>query len=189
VSRGVALLICVALLALPALAEPPGTVDGGASLYQLHEKLTDQDGKSIDLDVYRGSPVLVTMFYSSCQATCPLTIDTVRAVERALDPTHRQRLRVLLISFDPERDTPAALRKVAAERRVDPSRWTLAHGDAAAVRRIAAALGIQYRQLPSGEFSHASVITALDDTGAILARSSRLGAADPQIVTALRDRP
>ena len=42
--------------------------------------------------------------------------------------------------IDPERDTPAALRKLADERRIDTSRWTLAHADAAAVRRIAAAL-------------------------------------------------
>ena len=42
-----------------------------------------------------------------------------------------------------------------------PSRWTLAHADAAAVRRIAAALSIQYRQLPDGQFSHSTIISAL----------------------------
>ena len=68
---------------------------------------------------------------------------------------------MLLVSIDPERDTPAALRKLADERRIDTSRWTLAHADAAAVRRIAAALSIQYRKLPNGEFSHSTIISAL----------------------------
>ena len=114
--------------------------DRTASLYQMHEKLLSQDGKAIDLDVYRGQPVLVTMFYGSCPATCPLIIDTLRAVERKVDEPRRQQLRVLLVSLDAGRDTPVALRKVADERRIDTTRWTLAHADAAAVRRIAAAL-------------------------------------------------
>jgi len=178
--------ICAALFALPMFAAQPATPDRSASFYQLLERLTDQDGKAIDIDVHRGSPVLVAMFYSSCPATCPLTIDTLRAIERELDTTQRQRLRVLMISFDAERDTPAALQQLATQRHIDTARWTLARGDEAAVRRVAAALGIQYRRLPSGEFSHANVITALDRSGVILARSSELGSADPQVVTALR---
>ena len=156
--------------------------DRSASLYQMHEKLLNQDGKAIDLDVYRGQPVLVTMFYGSCPATCPLIIDTLRAVERKLDEPRRQQLRVLLISLDAGRDTPEALRKVADERRVDTTRWTLAHADAAAVRRIAAALNIQYRQLPNGEFSHSTIISALDADGKILAQSAELGRADPGLL-------
>ena len=72
------------LLALRALAGPPA-VDPSDSVYQLKASLTAQDGREIGLDVYRGQPVLVTMFYASCQATCPLIIDTLRSVERKLD--------------------------------------------------------------------------------------------------------
>lgn len=159
--------------------------DRTASLYQMHEKLLSQDGKALDLDVYRGQPVLVTMFYGSCPATCPLIIDTLRAVERKVDEPRRQQLRVLLVSLDAGRDTPVALRKVADERRIDTTRWTLAHADAAAVRRIAAALNIQYRQLPNGEFSHSTIISVLAPDGRILAQSAELGSADPEVLRAL----
>jgi len=185
--RDTVLRICVATCALTMSTAPPLAADRNASFYQLHERLADQDGKPINLDIHRGSPVLVAMFYSSCPATCPLTIDTLRAVERKLGPARRSQVRVLLVSFDPERDTPTALRQLATERRIDTARWTLARGDAAAVRRVAAALGIQYRKLPSGEFSHANVITALDRRGNILAHSSELGSADPRLVEALRE--
>jgi len=170
------------------LAPVSHAADRSASLYQMHEKLLSQDGKAIDLDVYRGQPVLVTMFYGSCPATCPLIIDTLRAVERKLDEPQRKALRVLLVSLDAEHDTPKALRQVADTRRVDTSRWTLAHADAAAVRRIAAALSIQYRQLPDGQFSHATLITALDAEGKILAQSEELGQADPDLVRAVSAR-
>src|SRR6187455_1528741 len=73
------------------------------SLYDLHEKLVNQDNVPVGLDVHRGNMVLVTMFYGSCKATCPLIIDTLRAVERKLDASQRTDLRVLMISFDPDR--------------------------------------------------------------------------------------
>ena len=179
----------LALLATAVLLAPAARpADRSASLYQMQETMQSQDGKPIGLDVYRGQPVLVTMFYGSCPATCPLIIDTLRAVERKLDDAQRQDLRVLLVSLDAEHDTPMALRKVADTRRVDTSRWTLAHADAAAVRRIAAALNIQYRQLPDGQFSHATIISALDAEGKILVQSEELGQADPALLRAVSAR-
>ena len=174
------LSVLVALLSLPVAA-----ADRSASLYQMHEKLLSQDGKAIDLDVYRGKKVLVTMFYGSCPATCPLIIDTLRAIEKKVDDADRAHLRVLLVSIDPEHDTPASLRQLADTRRIDTARWTLAHADAAAVRRIAAALNVQYKKLPDGQFSHSTVISALDADGKIAAQSAELGHADPALLQAI----
>jgi len=175
------LLLAVLTLLAPRVHAEERT----ASLYQLHEKLLDQDGRAIDLDVHRGHKVLVTMFYGSCPATCPMIIDTLRAIERGVDPGPRANLRVLLVSLDSERDTPEALLEVAKLRRIDTARWTLAHADTAAVRRIAAALNVQYKKLPGGEFSHATVISALDANGKILEQSADLGHADPKLLGAL----
>jgi protein SCO1/2 len=177
----VALLGCAAAAPLAARdSDPP------ASLYHLQASLTDQDGRAHGIDVHRGHPVLVTMFYSSCPATCPLIVDTLRATERELDAAQRARLRVLMISIDPERDTPAALRELAESRHIDTNRWTLARADAATVRKIAALLNIQYRQLPDGEFNHSTVIALLTPAGEIDASSSTLGQADAALLARLR---
>lgn len=170
------------------LSQQVSAGERSASLYQMHEKLVNQDGKAIDLDVYRGKKVLVTMFYGSCPATCPLIIDTLRAIEKKVDGAQREDLRVLLVSIDPERDTPASLRQLADSRRIDTMRWTLAHGDANAVRRIAAALNVQYKKLPDGQFSHSTVISTLDANGKIVVQSAELGHADPQILLAINAR-
>jgi protein SCO1/2 len=174
------LMICGALAARAADGDPP------QSLYHLDATLIDQSGQRQGLDVWRGHPVLVTMFYGSCQATCPMIIDTLRATERAVPAGQRAGLRVLMISFDPQRDTPAALRAIAEERRIDGTRWTLAHADASTVRTIAALLNIQYRQLPSGEFNHSTVISLLSPVGEIEATTSALGHADSGLIAQLR---
>lgn len=180
-----ALLTCALVLAANLVCAGTPAVPPRASLYDLHEQLANQDGLAVGLDVHRDHKVLVTMFYGSCPATCPLIIDTLRAVEKKLDASQRSDLRVLLVSFDPEQDTAEALRELATSRRIDTSRWTLARADAAAVRRIAAALEIQYRHLPGGQISHANVITVLGHDGEILARSTGLGSADVNLVRAL----
>lgn len=178
------LVTAIAMFAVSAIHAEERT----ASLYQMHEKLLNQDGRPIDLDVHRGHKVLVTMFYASCPATCPLIIDTLRAIEREVDAGQRAQVRVLLVSFDAENDTPAALKQLAESRRIDTARWTLARADVAAVRRIAAALNIQYRKLPDGQFSHATIISALDADGKVVTQSAELGHADPEILKALNAR-
>ena len=173
-------LLAVRLLSAASAAEPSD------SLYQLKAPLVAQDGREIGLDVYRGMPVLVTMFYASCQATCPLIIDTLRSVEKKLPPEKVKNLRVLLVSIDPEHDMPAFLAATARERRIDLSRWTLARADERTVRQIAAALSVQYRQLPDGQYSHATQISVLDSQGKVLVQSDRLGGADERLVEALK---
>ena len=165
-----ALVLAGIVGAAPALASPVP----GDSLYQLQVPLTDQAGKPAQLDRYAGQPVLVTMFYGSCPHVCPMLVSTIQRYERELPAASRGRLRVLMVSLDPERDTPAKLSEVAQRHRVDLARWSLGRAGEADVRRLAAALGIQYRQLPDGEFSHATVITLLDRQGRIVKQTSSL---------------
>src|ERR1043165_887451 len=97
-------LLCLLLLACCVQAD---TVYPPASIYNLSAKLTNQAGVQHGLDVYHGHPVLISLFYGSCSVTCPLLLDTIRSVERKAAAERRQQLRVLLISIDPEHDTPA----------------------------------------------------------------------------------
>ena len=158
----------------------------GDSLYQLRLTLTDQAGAATTLDRYRGQPVLISMFYGSCPHVCPMLIATMQRYERELPEAQRGRLRVLMVSLDPARDTPAKLTEVAERHRVDLGRWSLARTDAVSVRKLAAALNIQYRQLPDGEFSHATVITLLDGDGRPLRATASMLRPDADFSAALK---
>jgi protein SCO1/2 len=169
----------------PATAGPsPATVAAlpGDSIYQLPVVLTGQDGLSARLDARRGSPVLLSMFYTSCKFVCPMLIETVRDVETKLSADERAHLTVLLVSIDPGHDSVEVLKRTADERRVDGTRWKLARTDEASVRKLAAVLGIQYRALPDGEFNHTTAVVLVDAEGRIAARTTRLGGADPAFV-------
>ena len=157
------------------------------SLYQLTLPLTNQDGTTADWGTRRGKPQLVAMFYTSCKFICPLIVDSGKAIERQLDATQQKKLGILLISMDPKRDNPKALKTIVDKRKLDTTRWTLASPRQDDVRTVAGLLGIRYRLLADGEFNHSSALILLDANGRIIARTEKMGSdPDPEFVAAVR---
>lgn len=181
VVRGVVLMLsCLAFATQAGDPLPP------QSLYRLTIPLVRQDGTPATLELHRGSPVLISMFYASCPHACPLLINGMRRMEQQLPAASRDRLKVLLVSIDPDKDTPEKLAELAARHRVDAARWTFARVSSDDVRKLAAALGIRYRKLPDGEFNHSTVVSLLDENGQIVQRTSEITVLDAAFVEELR---
>jgi len=166
-------------------AEPAAS---GAPLYDLRLTLTTQEGRRVGLDVFRGQPLLISMFYGSCGHACPVLISDIKRLEKQLPEAAQASLRVLLVSFDPDRDTPERLKALAALHNVDPKRWIFASAADPDALSLAAALGIRYAKLPSGAFHHTSLITLLDASGKIVAQSEGLGRDNAALVRWLVQR-
>jgi protein SCO1/2 len=75
----------------------------------------------------------------------------------------------------------------------DPNGLVGARTEAAGVRKFAAILGVQYRAMLNGDFSHSSIVTLVDRDGRIAARSDRIDKPDAELVAAaarvLHDMP
>ncbi len=155
----------------------------GDSIYNLEAKLETHSGEKVDLDLYEGHPTLVSMFYANCPMACPTLIRDVKSMEAKLPRERRQDLRVLLVSLDPERDTPELMTTVTQKHGIDTSRWTLSRTDEAKVREISGVLGISYRMLNDGEMNHSSIVTLVDRRGRIVAQVEGLGQ-DPEPILA-----
>jgi protein SCO1/2 len=153
---------------------PASAAMAEAPVYDLSMKLVDQNGKNSGLDVYRGHPVIISMFYASCPYACPTLISDIKRLEASLDAKARDQVRILLVTFDPERDTSDALNALAKEHKLDTARYKLARAPESQVRELAAVLGIRYRKLDSGAFNHSSVITVLDAKGQVRAHADGL---------------
>ena len=184
--RGIAAVALLGFATVAGAAKPAPALPGD-SIYQLPLPLTDSNGQTRDWRTLRGKPHLVSMFYTSCQYICPLIVESGKAVERQLTPAQQKKLGVVLISMDPARDDPAALKKVAEQRKLDTTRWTLASPPAGEARAVAGALGIRYRLLADGEVNHSSALILVDANGRILARTEKIGSKpDPEFVAAVR---
>lgn len=139
----------------------------GDSIYQLNSRWTDQDGKSTSLARFQGKPLILAMIYTSCKDACPMIVLDMQAIEKTLPEQVREQARFVLISFDPERDSPAQLKRFETAHGLDAKYWKLLTGSGDSVRMLAAVLGLRYTRVPNGEFAHSSVITVLDREGNI----------------------
>lgn len=137
------------------------------SLYQAEVSFTDDTGKIFDAGQLRGRPVVLAMFFASCGYACPLIVSDMQAIQAKLPEQIRQRTAFVLVSFDSQRDTPAALAKYRQQRGLGES-WVLLHGSADSVRELAALLGVKYKQESDGAFSHSNLITLLNSEGEII---------------------
>ncbi len=146
---------------------PPDEAVKGESIYQLKVNGKDSETKVTPLSIYEGHPVVVSMFYATCPYSCPVLIDRLKLFEKNLDENTKKDVRFLLISFDPENDTPQELQKLMQKYHLDASRWKLLQTEENQVREIAAVLGIKYRKTQDGGFNHSSLITILDKEGKI----------------------
>jgi protein SCO1 len=107
--------VVVAAAVLTARSGPPrfhGTVYTEVAPAAAFE-LVDHDGTAVTLESYRGAPVLLFFGFTHCPDVCPLTLARLAT---ALDRAGRSArdARILLVTVDPERDTPAVLREYAA---------------------------------------------------------------------------
>ena len=149
--------------------------------------LTDEQGKwLLDTDL-RGQIVLYNFTYAGCAGACPQTSQAMRAVQDRLGDLTAQGTRVALvtISFDPARDTPAALRAYAARLGADSSRWHFATGKPAEVKEvIGRGFRTFYTSEPGGTFRFDPVFVLVDGDGIIRAEYRT---ATPNIDNILRD--
>jgi protein SCO1 len=174
------LLFVSAALAAPAPKEdcckeaPPAAGPISArSIYQLDAKFCSDTGQCLPLAALRGRPVVLAMFFASCGYACPQLVTDMQALRGRLPAELRDQAAFVLVSFDTERDTPAALADYRRQRALDGA-WTLLRGDRDAVAELAALLGVKYRREPSGNFAHSNLITILTREGEIVHRREGL---------------
>lgn len=158
------------------------------SLYQTEVGFTNDRGEAFSLVELRGHPVVLTMFFANCSHACPMLVTVMQQIRDALPTEGPDAPVFVLVSFDVERDTPAALAEFRASRLLD-DRWELLHGDNDAVRELAALLGIKYQQEAGGGFAHSNVISILNPEGEVVHQRMGLMGSIDEATRALRGMP
>lgn len=143
------------------------------SIYQLDFTFTDDSGAERQLSELRGHPTLMAMFFAQCGYACPLLVRDIKDVVDRLPADVAKNLRILLVTFDTDRDSVEALHAYRATNELD-ERWELWRASPADTRTYAMVVGVQFRQEPSGDYSHSNLITLLDTDGVIAHRRTGL---------------
>jgi protein SCO1/2 len=73
--------------------------------------LTNQDGQAVAVDQLKEQWSLLFFGYTFCPDICPATLAQLRQLQGQLPPETLSKLRIVLVTVDPHRDTPEQLKK------------------------------------------------------------------------------
>ena len=126
------------------VGSPTASLYGGAELTEPYTMpdvtLTDSAGQKFALRTGSDKPVVVVFFgYTNCPDICKTTLSDLASALNRVSPETRGKIQVLLITTDPERDTPAVLK--AYLERFDPSFIGLT-ADLDEIKKIGASMGV-----------------------------------------------
>jgi protein SCO1/2 len=126
--------------------------------------LTDPDGRERTLADFRGKYVMMFFGYTQCPDVCPTALARAVAVRQKLG-VEADRLQVIFVTVDPERDTPVVLK--AYTTAFDPTFLGL-RGDETRTKEVAGEFRAFYAKVPTGSsyaMDHSAITYVLDASG------------------------
>jgi protein SCO1/2 len=144
--------------------------------------LNDAQGAPRTLADYRGHIVVMYFGFLRCPDACPAGLHKLAQVTKQLGPGARH-VRVLFVTLDPERDTPALLARYVSG--FDPHFIGLT-GTNAQVDQAASSFHVPYARVPAGSdytINHSTATLILDRAG----RLRLIGAADAPVADFVHD--
>jgi len=139
-------------------------------------ELTDHTGRARRLEDFRGKAVVLFFGFTHCPDICPTTLAEISQAIRSLGPD-AERVQLLMVSVDPERDTQDSLAKYVT---AFDARFLGLRGDLAATRKVAAEFKIYFEKRKQGDsysVDHSAQSYVIDPQGRLrlLVRHDRIG--------------
>ena len=159
------------------------------SIYNLPEVWTTQNGDDIALKELKGNVLVVVMIYTSCKTACPILIRDMREIRKQVDtqiPKTAKGVKYLLVSIDPETDTPEHLKAFAKDNNMDDDQWLFSRSNEEQTREFAAVLAVNYKQISPVDFSHSNIISVFNKKGELVSQQEGLGIDYEKTVTEVK---
>lgn len=103
----------------------------------------NQYGKTYTFNPANGKVTALFFGFTNCKDTCPITLSSLGKARRQLPPKLRDDVQIILVSLDPQRDTPKRLREYLPLFDAD---MTGLHVAEPALKKVAQAYGVAYAQ-------------------------------------------
>jgi protein SCO1/2 len=127
-------------------------------------------------EVIKDKVTLLAMIYTHCSDICPMKTHNKHLIYEKLDKSKQDKLQLVIITIDPERDKPYVLKDYASIREYDLSNWLFLTEDEKNTKEVMQKFGITAVKTDSsydnkGNLSyfitHTDRITLIDNLGYI----------------------
>ncbi|MEC3905889.1 SCO family protein [Tamlana sp. 2201CG12-4] len=157
------------------------------SIFNLTSTWHTEENEIIQLEDLKGKTLVMVMIYTTCKAACPRLVADMRNIEAKIPKENMKDLRFILVSIDPETDTPDRLKAFAKENFMDGKQWTFLQGTQSSVREFANVLAVKYKQISPMDFSHSNIISVFNSGGELIHQQEGLGVDNKETLQAIHD--
>ncbi|MHA6696222.1 SCO family protein [Chryseobacterium sp. A321] len=140
------------------------------SVFLLDSEWQNQNGETFQLEHLKGQNTVVAMIFTSCTTACPILIADMKKIYNGIDAKHQKSTSMVLISIDPETDTPEVLKEFAKTQKMDQEPWQFLTSDKESIRNLANVLAVKYKEISPMEFSHSNIISVFDENGVLVSQ-------------------
>jgi protein SCO1/2 len=145
------------------------------SIYNLPSTWTNQNGKNIELKSLKGNVLVMVMIYTTCKAACPKLVADMRNIESRLNEKTKKNVKLILVSIDPETDTPEKLKAFSIANKMEGDSWIFLRSNEENTREFAAVLAVNYKKISPIDFSHSNIISVFNPDGELIYQQEGLG--------------
>lgn len=145
------------------------------SIFNLTSTWHNEEGEALQLKSLKGKTLVMVMIYTSCKAACPRLVADMRNIEAEIPKDKIKNIEFVLVSIDPEIDTPERLKNFAKENKMDGEQWTFLQGTTSGVREFANVLSVKYKEISPIDFSHSNIISVFNANGELMHQQEGLG--------------
>ncbi|HEY5775547.1 MAG TPA: SCO family protein [Xanthomonadales bacterium] len=109
------IFILILIVCLQSCKQPVhwNASDVAGAMPDLEFVLTGPDGERVDAQALRGKPLLLFFGFTNCSHVCPTTLTRLSVLMKQLGPDAED-IRVVLVTVDPDRDTPEVMKRYTA---------------------------------------------------------------------------
>lgn len=123
---------------------------------------TDSSGRGLKLHDLKGKPLVLSLIFTSCYQTCPMTTRYLSSVvEKARETLGHDKFSVAILGFDSQFDSPLAMKHFAKKQGIDNANWNLLSADPKTIKAFTKELGFLFYTSPNG-FDHMVQATIID---------------------------
>ena len=145
------------------------------SIFNLTSTWTNQNGENLQFVDLKGEVLVTVMIYTSCKAACPRLVADMRNIEDRLSKKTKENIKMVLVSIDPNTDTPERLKEFAKENVMDKEPWLFLRSSEDNTREFAAVVAVNYKKISPIDFSHSNIISVFNDQGEMVFQQEGLG--------------
>lgn len=140
------------------------------SIFYLTSQWKNQNGDSLQLKNLQGKTLAVVMIYTTCKSACPILVAKMKSIETKINKKYRDDISLVLVSIDPETDTPEKLKEFSISNKMSDPHWVFLTSNEAATQEFANVLSMKYKKISPIDFSHSNIISVFNPLGELVSQ-------------------